>query len=80
MKQTILATSLLLMAFSASAGVLSCDALKSKIEKKVADKGIKDYGMTVVSQDTQMKGRVLGTCDGGAMKVIHVKAKAGEQK
>lgn len=80
MKQIILASSLLLIVFPASAGVLSCDDLKAKIEKKVAGKGVKNYDMTVVSKDTQMKGRVLGTCDRGAMKIIHVKskAKAGE--
>ncbi len=77
MKQSILAVSLLSMAFSASAGVLSCEDLKAKIEKKVAGKGVKEYDMTIVSKDTQMKGRVLGTCDKGTMKIIHAKAKAG---
>ena len=80
MKQTILAISLLSMAFSASAGVLSCDDLKAKIEKKVAGKGVKDYAMTVVSKDTQMKGRLLGTCDRGTMKIIHAKTKAKDSE
>jgi hypothetical protein len=80
MKQIILATSLVLMSFSAAAGVLTCDDLKAKIEKKVAGKGVKNYDMTVVSKDTQMQGRVLGTCDRGTMKIIHAKSKtkAGE--
>lgn len=75
MKRAILTISLLFMAFSASAGVLSCDDLKAKIEKKVAGKGVKDYPM-VVSKDTQIKGRVLGSCDKGTMKIIHQKSKA----
>lgn len=75
MKRTILTISLLFMAFSASAGVLSCDDLKAKIEKKVAGKGVKDYPMVVVSKDTQIKGRVLGSCDKGTMKIIYQKSK-----
>ena len=74
MKRYLLASSLMLMAFSASAGVLSCDDLKAKIEKKVAGKGVKDYGMTVVSKDTKLAGRVLGTCEKGSMKIIHEKS------
>lgn len=74
MKKYLLASSLLLMAFSASAGVLSCDDLKAKIEKKVAGKGVKNYGMTVVSKDTKLAGRVLGTCEKGSMKIIHEKS------
>ncbi|MBC3808351.1 DUF1161 domain-containing protein [Undibacterium seohonense] len=76
MKKIILASSLLLMVLPVSAGVLSCDDLKAKIENKVTGKGVKNYDMTVVSKDTQMKGRVLGTCDRGTMKIIHAKSKA----
>lgn len=75
MKKYLLASSLLFMACSASAGVLSCDDLKAKIEKKVSGKGVKDYGMTVVSKNTKLEGRVLGTCDKGSMKIIHEKSK-----
>lgn len=78
MKRVILTFSLLFMGFSASAGVLSCDDLKAKIEKKVAGKGVKDYPMIVVSKDTQIKGRVLGSCEKGTMKVIHQKTKASK--
>ncbi|MFA9274043.1 MAG: DUF1161 domain-containing protein [Candidatus Aquirickettsiella gammari] len=76
MKKYILASSLMLMAFSASAGVLSCDDLKAKIEKKVTAKGVKEYGMTVVPKDTKIAGRVLGSCEKGSMKIVHEKAKA----
>nr|WP_315483330.1 DUF1161 domain-containing protein [uncultured Undibacterium sp.] len=78
MKRVILTFSLLFMGFSASAGVLSCDDLKAKIEKKVAGKGVKDYPMIVVSKDTQIKGRVLGSCEKGTMKVIHQKPVAAK--
>lgn len=80
MKKYILASGLMLMAFSASAGVLSCENLKAKIEKKVSGKGVKDYGMTVVSKDTKLAGRVLGTCEKGSMKIIHEKSKANPKQ
>lgn len=76
MKKYILTSSLMFMAFSASAGVLSCDDLKAKIEKKVTAKGVKEYGMTVVTKDTKIAGRVLGTCEKGSMKIVHEKSKA----
>ncbi|MBR7800658.1 DUF1161 domain-containing protein [Undibacterium fentianense] len=76
MKKSILAASLMSIAFSASAGVLSCDDLKAKIEKKVAGKGVKEYNMVVVTKDTKMAGRVLGTCEKGSMKIIHEKKKS----
>ncbi|MFZ6818799.1 DUF1161 domain-containing protein [Undibacterium sp. Ji22W] len=76
MKKYILASSLMLIAFSASAGVLSCEDLKAKIEKKVSGKGVKNYAMTVVSKDTKLAGRVLGTCEKGTMKIIHEKSTA----
>ncbi|MFC0350456.1 DUF1161 domain-containing protein [Undibacterium danionis] len=75
MKKTILMTSLLLMTCTASAGVLSCEDLKAKIEKKVEGKGVKDYNMVVVTKDTKIAGRVLGSCDKGTMKIVHEKSK-----
>lgn len=75
MKKYILTSSLMFMAFSASAGVLSCDDLKAKIEKKVTAKGVKEYGMTIVTKDTKIAGRVLGTCEKGSMKIVHEKSK-----
>lgn len=76
MKKIILMTSLMFMACTASAGVLSCDDLKAKIEKKVAGKGVKEYNMVVVTKDTKIAGRVLGSCEKGTMKIIHEKSKA----
>ncbi len=76
MKKIILTASLMLMAGTASAGVLSCDDLKAKIEKKVAGKGVKEYNMVIVTKDTKIEGRVLGSCEKGTMKIVHDKSKA----
>ena len=76
MKTIVLASSLMLMSFSASASGLACDDLKAKIEKKIEAKGVKNYSMTVVAKDFESKQRVLGTCDAGSKKIIYEKSKA----
>lgn len=82
MKKIMLASGLMLMAFSVSASGLSCDELKAKIEKKVTGKGVKDYTLTVVEKDAKSTSRVVGTCEAGHKKIIYerVKSKTGMQK
>ena len=75
MTNIVLMTGLMFMACTASAGVLSCEDLKAKIEKKVVGKGVKEYNMVVVTKDTKIAGRVLGSCEKGTMKIIHEKSK-----
>lgn len=75
MKKLILASSLMLMALSASATGLSCEDLKAKIEKKVDGKGVKGYTLTVVDKATETKNRVVGTCESGSKKIIYEKTK-----
>ena len=76
MKKIVLASSLMLMALSASANGLSCEDLKAKIEKKVEGKGVKGYTLTVVDKNTETKNRVVGTCESGSKKIIYERNKA----
>lgn len=78
MKKMILAGSVSLLAFSAfsaSAGSLSCEDLKTKIEKKVAGKGVKGYTLTVVGKAADTKNRVVGTCEAGSKKIVYERVK-----
>ena len=75
MKKCILASSLMLMAFSVSAAGLSCEELKTRIEKKVQGKGVTGYTLIVTGKDTETKNRVVGTCEKGTMKIIYEKPK-----
>lgn len=83
MKKCILAGSLILMSMSSSgwAAITSCDQVKTKIEAKLAGKGVKDYSLQVVAKDAETKNRVVASCDGGKNKIIYQKTsakKAGE--
>lgn len=51
----------------------SCDELKSEIEAKLNGKGVKSFTLTVVpaADVKEGEGRVVGTCDGGKMKIVY---------
>ncbi len=66
----ILAASILAFAGTASAKV-TCDDVKAKIEAKLQGKGVKAYTLTIVPKDEASDLRVVGTCDGGAKKILY---------
>lgn len=74
-KKFVLASSLILMSFSASASGLSCDELKANIEKKLEGKGVKGYTLTVLDKAAESKARVVGSCEGGSKKIVYEKNK-----
>lgn len=78
MKNGIVVLGLMLVAGASSAAGLSCEDLKTRIEKKVESKGVKAYTLTVVSKDTPSKNRVVGACDKGSMKILYERAKSKE--
>jgi hypothetical protein len=46
-----------------------CEALKSEIEAKLKAKGVKGYTLDIVSDARE--GKVVGSCDGGAKKIVY---------
>jgi len=70
MKPLIAAVVLMLIATPALARK-SCDELKSEIEANIKAKGVKVYALDVVGKDEQKEGKVVGTCDGGAKKIVY---------
>lgn len=70
MKPLIAAVVLMLIATPALARK-SCDELKSEIEANIKAKGVKVYTLDVVGKDEQKEGKVVGTCDGGAKKIVY---------
>lgn len=70
MKPLIAAVVLMLIATPALARK-SCDELKSEIEANIKTKGVKVYTLDVVGKDEQKEGKVVGTCDGGAKKIVY---------
>jgi hypothetical protein len=48
-----------------------CDELKGEIEAKIKKNGIEKFSLDVVDKDAQAEGKVVGTCDGGAKKIVY---------
>ena len=76
----VLVASMALLSSSVTAKE-SCESLKTKIEAKLAGKGVKAYSLTMISPaeakgiDTEKvdaKGRrVVASCDGGRQKILY---------
>ena len=48
-----------------------CDELKTEIEAKIKKNGVDKFSLDVVDKDAQAEGKVVGTCDGGAKKIVY---------
>jgi hypothetical protein len=67
---------LLFAAATAFAGIKPCDELKAEIDAKLQAKGVQSYTLEVVPADQVREQKVVGTCDGGRMKIIYTKEKS----
>ncbi len=54
----------------------SCEELKSEIAKKIEANGVKVYTLEAVEKDKEADGKVVGTCEGGAKKIVYSKTAA----
>ncbi len=48
-----------------------CEELKAEIAKKLEAKGVQSYSLEIVAKDKEAEGKVVGTCDGGAKKIVY---------
>ncbi len=48
----------------------NCDELKAEIEAKIKARGVKSFTLEIVAGDVN-DGNVVGSCDGGAKKIIY---------
>ena len=48
-----------------------CDALKGEIEAKIKKNGVEKFSLDVLDKDAQAEGKVVGTCDSGAKKIVY---------
>ena len=60
----------LMLASSPALARKSCDELKGEIEAKIKAKGVKSFTLEVVDGDAK-DGKVVGSCDGGAKKIVY---------
>lgn len=49
----------------------SCEDLKGEIEAKIKKNGVEKFSLDIVDKDAQTEGKVVGTCDGGAKKIVY---------
>ena len=49
----------------------SCEELKAELEAKIQAKGVKTFTLNIVPKDEKTDLRVIGTCDGGAKKIVY---------
>jgi hypothetical protein len=61
------------LAGSAWAQRKDCGELKSEIEAKIKKNGVDKFSLDVVDANAQAEGKVVGTCDGGAKKIVYKK-------
>jgi len=70
----ILAAALVLgLAGTAWAQKKECAELKSEIEAKIKKNGVEKFSLEIVDKDAQADGKVVGTCDAGAKKIVYKK-------
>ena len=48
-----------------------CGELKTEIETKIRNNGVKVFTLAVVGKDTAEDAKVVGTCDGGTNKIVY---------
>ena len=59
------------MSGSAWAQSKSCDELKGEIDAKIKKNGVEKFSLDIVDKDAQADGKVVGTCSGGAKKIVY---------
>lgn len=69
----VLAFALLLGAGTAIAAEVRkpCEELKSEIAAKLDAKGVQNYTLTIVKPEEVKEAKVVGSCDGGTMRIIY---------
>jgi Protein of unknown function (DUF1161) len=65
---------LALLASASAARADNCDAIRAAIETKFRGNGVANPVLTVLPQSAMATGRVVGSCDKGAKKIVYTAA------
>jgi hypothetical protein len=71
MKSVMAIAASLLVASPVFAQVKPCEELKTEIETKIKNNGVKVFTLTIVDKDAAEDGKVVGTCEGGTKKIVY---------
>ncbi|HUQ25198.1 MAG TPA: DUF1161 domain-containing protein [Burkholderiales bacterium] len=61
------------LAGTAWADKKDCGELKGEIEAKIKKNGVDKFSLDIVDKDAQADGKVVGTCEAGAKKIVYKK-------
>jgi hypothetical protein len=68
---------LLVPVCSFAQGAKACEELKTEIAAKLDAKGVKNYTLDIVAKDADAgDAKVVGTCEGGAKKILYKRGEA----
>lgn len=73
MKRLSLIIALACLLPSAWAQVKPCDELKVEIATKIDANGVKNYTLDIVPTEQVGDRKVVGSCEGGAKKIVYVR-------
>ena len=73
-----IAVALSVPAYGYGHGGKACEDLKSEIAAKLDAKNVKGYTLEVVAKDQDAEGKQVGTCEGGAKKIMYRKGASAE--
>jgi hypothetical protein len=72
-----IAAALIVPACAHAQGTKACEELKTEIAAKLDAKGVKSYSLDIVAKDADVTdGKAVGTCEGGAKKIVYRKTAA----
>jgi hypothetical protein len=76
MKSLVKVAGLLLVMTVFAHAAKPCEELKEEIAKKMDANGVKSYSLDIVGTDKVKdgEGKVVGSCDGGAKKIVYTRA------
>jgi hypothetical protein len=72
MHRTTITAMALLVAAHAGAQTSTCETLRSDVEAKIRASGVAEFTLSVVDAASAAPGKVVGTCDRGAKKLVYV--------
>jgi predicted lipoprotein with Yx(FWY)xxD motif len=72
---TVLVAAALLCAGASAFAAKPCEELKSEIAAKLDAKNVTGYTLDIVEADKVGDAKVVGSCEGGARKIVYAKKK-----
>jgi hypothetical protein len=88
MRKAVLFACLTIFPLPVMAEILTCDALKARVDAKLQAKGVQTYTLELIPVESSpasavaasgvpaaktIKGKEVGTCNGGTMRLIYTK-------